>query len=387
MNLVSLINNRAVRGLAYQLVLGAGLVLLAWFLYATANANLERQGIATGFGFLKESADFNIGETPIPYDSSDSYARALVVGVLNTLRVSVVGIVCATVLGVAVGISRLSPNWLLARLASAYVEICRNVPVVLHAIFWASVMRHLPNARAPLAPFEGVYLSNRGLSFPVPIHHPVHAWMGLALAGGVAAAICLAVWARRRGERTGHYPAILPLAAVLLLAPPLVPWIAAGLPMNFDVPALQGFNYRGGFTVSTEYAALLTGISVYTSAFIAELVRSGINAVPRGQAEAAMSLGLRRSTIMRRIILPQALRVIVPPTASQYLSLAKNSSLGVLVGYPDLVSVGNTTLNQSGRAVEAIAIMMIVYLGISLTISLAMNAYNRMIALEERGPT
>ena len=380
----SILNSMAFRGMAYQVLLAAGVVLVLWYLYVNVNENLERQGIATGFDFLWEAAGFDIGESLIPFDSSQSYGRILVAGILNTLHVAFVGIILATILGVGMGIARVSRNWLISKLASAYVEVCRNVPVVLHVIFWASVIRNLPPPRQALSPFEGAFITNRGVIYPVPVEHAIYPWVGLALVIGIAAAVYLARWARKRREMTGQYiPTFWP-GMGLILGLPLIVWLGAGAPLQWDVPALRGFNYQGGSQLSPEFVALLIGITVYTAAFIAEIVRAGIQSVQHGQVEAARSLGLRPGLVMRLVILPQALRVIVPPTTSQYLSLTKNSSLGVLIGYPDLVNVGNTTLNQTGQAVEAIAVMMVVYLLISLTISVFMNLYNRLVAIQER---
>ncbi len=380
----SILNSLAFRGVVYQVLLGAGVILLCWYLYHNAHLNLERQGIATGFDFLDERAGFGIGETLISYDSGRSYGRALLVGILNTLYVAAFGVVLATILGVTMGIARVSSNWLISKLASAYVEACRNVPVVLHVIFWAAVIRALPPPREALQPFAGVFITNRGLIYPLPVENPIYPWMGLALVTGIAGAILLARWAGRRRELTGRsVPTFWPGAA-LALGLPLLVWLAGGAPLEWSVPALRGFNFRGGASLTPEFVGLLVGITVYTGAFIAEIVRAGIQSVPNGQVEAARAVGLRPGLVMRLVILPQALRVIVPPTTSQYLSLTKNSSLGVLIGYPDLVNVGNTTLNQTGQALEAISIMMAVYLMISLTISIFMNFYNRLVAIRER---
>jgi len=380
----SIVNSIAFRGLVYQILLGAAVLFLGWYLYANVNENLDRQGIATGFAFLDEAAGFSIGESLIPFDSGESYGRALVVGILNTLYVALFGIVLATIVGVTMGIARVSSNWLIAKLASVYVEVCRNIPVVLHVIFWASVIRALPPPRQALSPIDGVFIGNRGLIYPVPVANPIYAWVGVALLVGIAGAIVLARWAGRRRERTGQQlPTFWP-GLGLILGLPLIVWLLGGAPLEWSVPALRGFNFQGGASLTPEFVALLVGITVYTGAFIAEIVRAGIQSVPHGQVEAARAIGLRPGLVMRLVILPQALRVIVPPTTSQYLSLTKNSSLGVLIGYPDLVNVGNTTLNQTGQAVEAITIMMAVYLAISLSISLFMNVYNRLVAIRER---
>jgi len=380
----SILNSLAFRGIAYQVLLAAAVVLIGWYLYVNVNANLERQGIATGFDFLTEDAGFDIGESIIAFDSSQSYGRVLVAGILNTLHVAVVGIFLATIVGVLMGIARVSRNWLISKLASGYVEVCRNVPVVLHVIFWASVIRNLPSPKQALNPFDGIFITNRGIIYPIPVEHGIYPWLGVALVLGIIGAFMLARWAQKRREETGQYTPTFWPGLGLILGLPLLVWLAAGAPLVWDVPALRGVNFKGGSSLTPEFVALLIGITVYTGAFIAEIVRAGIQSVQHGQVEAARSLGLRPGLVMRLVILPQALRVIVPPTTSQYLSLTKNSSLGVLIGYPDLVNVGNTTLNQTGQAVEAIAIMMLVYLLISLTISVFMNTYNRLVAIQER---
>jgi len=380
----SILNSIAFRGIVYQAILTVLVLLCGLFLYINVNANLDHQGIATGWDFITENAGFDIGESLIPYNSEDSYGKALWVGVLNTLKVASVGIVLASLLGTIIGIARTSRNWLLSRLASIFVEVGRNVPVVLHVLFWASVVRFLPSPRQALSPIEGVYLMNRGIVFPVPVGDPAYSWVAGAFLAGIVVAACIASWARRRRELTGQYIPTFWWTVAIILSAPLLTWLALGAPLIWDVPALKGFNFRGGGAISPEYAALLVGITVYTAAFIAEIVRAGIQSVPGGQIEAARALGIRPGFIMRYVTLPQALRVIVPPTASQYLSLTKNSSLGVLIGYPELVNIGNTTLNQTGQAVEAIAVMMVVYLTISLTISACMNLYNRFVAIKER---
>lgn len=380
----SILNSLAFRGIAYQVLLAAAVVLIGWYLYVNVNANLERQGIATGFDFLTEDAGFDIGESIIEFDSSQSYGRVLVAGILNTLHVAIVGIFLATIVGVLMGIARVSRNWLISKLASGYVEACRNVPVVLHVIFWASIIRNLPSPKQAITPFEGIFITNRGIIYPIPVEHGIYPWLGVALVLGIIGAFMLGRRAQKRREETGQYSPTFWPGLGLILGLPAIVWLAAGAPLVWDVPALRGFNYKGGSSLTPEFVALLIGITVYTGAFIAEIVRAGIQSVPHGQVEAARSLGLRPGLVMRLVILPQALRVIVPPTTSQYLSLTKNSSLGVLIGYPDLVNVGNTTLNQTGQAVEAIAIMMLVYLLISLTISVFMNTYNRLVAIQER---
>ncbi|HEX5092907.1 MAG TPA: ABC transporter permease subunit [Burkholderiales bacterium] len=372
------------RAAALQALLVAAVAFAVWTLAANTAHNLEARKIASGLGFLQREAGFEIGESPfLSYSAADSYARALSVGLINTFRVALIGIVVASVLGTLIGLARLSRNWLLAKLAAGYVELLRNVPLLVQLFFlYALITENLPGPRAALHPLPGVYLSNRGFAFPLPAPDPVHGGMALALIAGAILALLLARWARARQARTGQpFPAFA-AGAGLILGLPLLVFLAAGTPHALAVPTLQGFNFAGGGALTPEFAALLGGLSLYTAAFIAEIVRAGVLAVDRGQFEASAALGLPRRRAMRLVILPQALRVIVPPLTSQYLNLTKNSSLAVAIGYPDLVSIANTTLNQTGQAIEGIAIIMAVYLTISLSISALMNGYNRRIALK-----
>jgi general L-amino acid transport system permease protein len=378
-------NNPAVRGIVYQVLFVGVVVAAAIFLVHNTLVNLNRQNIATGFGFLDREAGFGIGESLIQYSPADTYGRAFLVGLLNTLYVAALGIVLATLLGTLIGIARLSSNWLVAKLSQIYVETFRNIPLLLQLFFWWSMLREsAPGPRQAWEPLPGVFVSNRGINYPIPEANPVHHWMLLALVLAAIGAVWLRRWAKRRQTLTGaQFPAVW-AGAGLVIGLPLLVFLAAGAPVQLAWPALKGFNFAGGHAVTPEFAALLIGLTVYTGAFIAEIVRAGILAVSWGQNEAAQALGLRSSQTMRLIVLPQALRVIIPPMTSQYLNLTKNSSLAVAIGYPDLVSIANTTLNQTGQAVEGIAMIMAVYLVISLTISLMMNLYNRAVALVER---
>jgi general L-amino acid transport system permease protein len=378
-------NDPRIRGIAYQVLFVAAVVALVAFLVHNTLANLRRQNIASGFGFLDREAAFGIGESLIAYSPADTYARAFLVGLLNTLYVSALGIVLATVLGTVMGIARLSSNWLIRKLAQVYVETFRNIPLLLQLFFWWAMIRvSAPAPRQAWEPLPGVIISNRGLVFPVPTADPVHRWLLLALVLAVLGAIAVGRWSQRRQALTGAQFPTGWVSAGLILGLPLLVFLAAGMPIELDGPVLKGFNFVGGSAVSPEFAALLIGLTVYTGSFIAEIVRAGILAVSWGQTEAAFALGLRPGQRMRLIVLPQALRVIVPPMTSEYLSLTKNSSLAVAIGYPDLVSIANTTMNQTGQAVEGIAMIMAVYLAISLLISLFMNLYNRAVALVER---
>lgn len=380
----ALLNSARFRGILYQGVVIALVVGVGWYLVHNTLTNLAARGIATGLDFLGREAGFDIGESPIAYSAADSYAHALLVGLLNTLEIAVLGVVLATLLGLVIGIARLSGNWLVARLATVYVECVRNVPLLLQLFVWYGVVTSLPGPRQALNPLPGIFLSNRGLKVPLPEAHPVYPWLLAALIVGLALAWAVKRWAVARHVRTGRPFPWVRIGFGLSLGLPGLVFLAAGAPLSWDVPTLRGFNFTGGGTLSPEFAALLVGLTVYTAAFIAEIVRSGILAVPPGQTEASLSLGLSRGQTLRLVILPQALRVIVPPLTSQYLNLTKNSSLAVAIGYPDLVSVANTTINQTGHAVEGVGVVMAVFLTISLALSLLMNWYNAKVALVTR---
>ncbi|MCK8785064.1 amino acid ABC transporter permease [Roseomonas sp. NAR14] len=374
----------ALRGIVWQVVIVALVVLGIWWLVSNTRHNLEVRRIATGFGFLWREAGLPIGEHLIDYSPTDTYFRALLVGVLNTLRVAIVGIVLATILGTLIGVARLSKNWLLAKLSAVYVEVLRDLPLLLQLLFWYAMLQGLPGPRQALHPAEGVYLSNRGLKLPGLVWEPAHGWALAAFLIGLVATYFYRRSALAKQMADGRPRPVWPAALGFLVVLPVAVWAALGAPWTVDWPALRGFNIQGGLTLSPEYFALLLGLVLYTAAFIAEIVRSGIMAVQLGQWEAAQALGLRPGQVLRRIVLPQALRVIIPPMTSQYLNLTKNSSLAVAIGYQDIVSIANTTLNQTGQAIEGVAIIMGVYLTISLSISLFMNWYNKRIALVER---
>jgi general L-amino acid transport system permease protein len=379
-------NDPRVRSVAYQVALFAVVAFLVYAAASNAIENLARARIASGFGFWNNVAGFDISQTLIEYSSRGStYGRAFWVGLLNTLLVAGIGIILATILGFIVGISRLSSNWLLAKIAGCYVEIIRNLPLLLQLLFWYNaVLKALPDIRESIA-IGGVFINNRGLFLPTPIFKSGFGAVEIALLVGTVGAIVFRIWARRRQERTGRQAPVLLVTLALLIGLPLAVFFLAGLPIGFEFPQAGRFNITGGTEVLPEFVALLFGLSIYTAAFIAEVVRAGILAVARGQTEAAYSLGLRPGLTLRLIVVPQAMRVIIPPLTSQYLNLTKNSSLAVAIGYPDLVQVfTGTVLNQTGQAVEVVAITMLVYLVISLTTSLLMNIYNRRVALTER---
>ena len=381
-----LLRNPRFRGFVYQVLLCAIIALLAWAAFSNAIENLARAKIASGFGFWDHTAGFDISQTLISYSVTSTYGRAFWVGLINTLLVASVGIVLATVLGFAIGIARLSTNWLVARTAGAYVECIRNIPLLLQLLFWYNaVLKTLPVVRDSLAIPGGGFLNNRGLFLPQPLFRPEFRWVLAALVAGVVTAVVYRGFAKRRQLRTGAQSPTGWAALALVLALPLVVFLATGLPVDFEYPQPSRFNIRGGLEILPEFMALLFGLVVYTAAFIAEVVRAGIQSVSRGQAEAAYSLGLRPGPTLRLVVIPQAMRVIIPPLTSQYLNLTKNSSLAVAVGYPDLVQIfAGTVLNQTGQAVEVIAITMAVYLTISLVTSALMNLYNRRVALVER---
>lgn len=407
------------RSSVIQIVLGLVLVWLVWSFYANAQGNLSRLGIASGFGFLEDRAGFAISQTLIPYNENMSYGRAFFVGLLNTLLVAFLGVILATILGFLVGVARLSKNVVIKALASAYVEITRNLPPLFQILFWyLAVLAALPTPRqswglglqplfaaigsgltsiglgflgGPVSGFAealgapAVFINNRGLMMPKPIFGEGSGLIFVALAVAVIASVVLARWARKRREATGAQFPVFWSSLGLIIVLPLIAAAAMGFPVEMDVPHLRGFNFQGGLSVIPEFVALLLALSTYTAGFIAEIVRSGILAVSKGQSEAAHSLGLRTGPTLRLVIIPQAMRVIVPPLTSQYLNLTKNSSLGVAVGYPDLFAIfAGTTLNQTGQAIEIIAMTMAVYLVISIVTSLVMGWYNKRVALVER---
>jgi general L-amino acid transport system permease protein len=381
-----LLYNPKVRSIAYQVVLCAVIVFLAWSAINNAADNLARAKIASGFGFWENTAGFDISQTLISYQSTSTYGRAFWVGLLNTLLVAALGIVFATILGFLIGIARLSKNWLLARMAAFYVETIRNIPLLLQLLFWYNaVLKALPGTRESLAIPGGAFLNNRGLFLPQPVFEPAARFALIALVLGVVASIGYRVWARRRQMRTGQQAPVLWVALGLVIGLPLAVLALSGFPISFNFPEAGRFNMRGGIEVLPEFMALLFGLVIYTAAFIAEVVRAGIRSVSKGQTEAAYSLGLRSGPTLRLVVIPQAMRVIIPPLTSQYLNLTKNSTLAVAIGYPDLVQIfAGTVLNQTGQAVEVIVITMAVYLTISLVTSALMNLYNRRMALVER---
>jgi general L-amino acid transport system permease protein len=378
---------RRIAGIAAQLLLVLVIGGLAYGAIVNAAQNLAHAHIASGFGFWNNTAGFDISQALISYSSStSSFGRAFWVGLLNTLLVAAIGIVLATLVGFIVGTARLSQNWLVARLAAGYVELIRNVPLLLQLLFWYfAVLKSLPEARGSAMLPGGAILNNRGLFLPRPEFAPAFAAVMVALAAGIVGAGMLRAWARRRQERSGEELRVIWWAIGLIFGLPLVVFALAGFPLSFTAPEIGRFNVRGGLEILPELAAIVIALTIYTAAFIAEVVRAGLLSVSAGQTEAAAALGLRPGRTLRLVVVPQAMRVIVPPLTSQYLNLIKNSTLGVAIGYPDLVQVfTGTVLNITGQAVEVVAVTMGVYLAISLLTSLFMNIYARSSAVAER---
>ena len=379
-------SNPAVRAWLFQIIAVAIVVGIAVYLIHNTVTNLSNRGITSGFAFLDRAAGFGIVQHLIDYEQGDTYGRVFVVGLLNTLLVSALCIVFASFIGFFLGLARLSDNWLLRKLSTFYIETFRNIPPLLQIFFWYfAVLRNLPGPRQAVNAFDLLFLSNRGLYIPSPqIGEGVLAFIGAILLALIISA-GLYRYNKMHQIKTGQLRRTWPYGLGLLILLPLLAHEFFGAALHWDVPALRGFNFRGGMVLIPELAALTLALSVYTSAFIAEIIRAGIQSVPYGQHEAARSLGIPNPVTLRQVIIPQAMRVIIPPLTSQYLNIVKNSSLAAAIGYPDMVSLfAGTVLNQTGQAIETIAITMSVYLIISLTISLLMNIYNRRIALVER---
>ncbi len=373
------------RSILYQIGVACMVALLAFYLVSNTLTNLERQKISSGFGFLQKESAFEIGESLIPYSAANSYGLALIVGALNTLKVAFIGIVATIILGTIIGIARLSTNWLVSKIAAIYIEVMQDIPILLQLFFWYTIFYEtLPSPRQALNPMAGLFLCNRGVVLAVPESHSAHPYMFWTLIIGCVLVFFLRRWAKKRQARTGQAFPVFRVSIGIIIGFPLITWLAFGAPMQMDVPRLAGFNFQGGITLSPEFFALLLGLVLYTAAFVAEVVRAGIQAVSKGQREAAMSVGLKPNQVLQLVILPQALRVIIPPLTSQMLNLTKNSSLAVAIGYPDFVSVANTTMNQTGQSIEGVALIMLVYLIFSLSTSAFMNWYNKKVKLVER---
>ncbi|WP_461210987.1 amino acid ABC transporter permease [Desulfocurvus sp. DL9XJH121] len=381
-----LLHDRRTRALVIQaavfLLIASGLAFAA----LNTASNLHKAGIASGFGFLGQTAGFDISQTLVEYSRASTYARAFLVGLLNTLVVSVVAIAASTVLGFFLGVARLSPNWIVSHMAAVWIDIVRNVPLLLQVFFWyIAILNPLPGPRQALSLGDALFLCNRGVIMPGPVWGQGSWAVGAAFVLALGGVFWLRRYARRRHKATGRRLPVFSLSLGLLVLLPLAAMALAGFPVGLDMPAMSGFNFKGGMTIIPEFIALCLSLSLYASAFIAENVRAGIMAVRKGQREAALALGLRPGLTMRLVVIPQAMRIIIPPLTSQHLTTVKNSSLAVVIGYPDLISVfAGTTLNQTGQAVEVIALTMLVYLAVSLAISLAMNWYDAKMAITER---
>ncbi len=376
--------SQAFRGLIYQIIAIAAVGLGVWWLASNTMHNMQVRGIQSGFDFLKGPAGFDIGESLYEFDSSQPYWQAFLVGLTNTLRVAIVGIVLTTILGTLLGVGRFSRNALVRGLCYAYVEFFRNVPVLLQLLMWYLMFTEVLPAAQEAWTLGPLFLSKGGLSFPVPIWATGHLWALLGLVAGVAVAVVYRRWAYRQFEASGKLRSMVWIPLVIVLLMGIAGWLAGGAPAEFNSPTKGDFSIENGGSLTPEFLSVLIGLTVYTAAFVAEVVRAGIQSVARGQGEAAAALGLNQSHTMQLVMLPQALRVIIPPMTNQFLNLTKNSSLAVAIGYPDVVSIANTALNQTGRAVECIAIVMLVYLTTSLTTSLLMNWYNTRSAIKER---
>ncbi len=376
--------SQAFRGLVYQVLALALIALGIWYLGHNTLVNMRERGIQSGFGFLTQTAGFDIGEDLLGYDSNQSYLKAFLVGLVNTLRVAVIGIILTTVLGTLVGVGRFSRNALVRGLCQAYVEFFRNIPILLQLLMWYLLFTELLPDASEAIEVGGIFLSKGGFNFPVPVWEQGHLWAGLGLLAGLLLAWMRSRWAQAQFEATGQPRSVfwVPLLIVVVMA--FLGWLLGGAPTQANYPSKGEFAIENGGALTPEFMAVLLGLVVYTAAFVAEVVRAGIASVPRGQSEAAAALGLSSGQEMRLVMLPQALRVIIPPMTNQYLNLTKNSSLAVAIGYPDVVSIANTAINQTGRAVECIAIVMLVYLTTSLTTSAFMNWYNARAAIKER---
>ncbi len=383
---VPLWNDPRVRNLVSQVLLVGFIVWFGYVLYSNYAINIARQNIATGFGFLDTTAGFAVSQSLIPYTEESTYGRAFLVGLVNTLLVSFIGIILATILGVLMGIARLSKNWMVAKFATIYVETLRNLPLLLQIYFWyVAVLGVLPSPKNSVTFLDSFYLHTRGLSMPKPVFDSGSGFVFMAVFAAIVLIIILSRWSRKRQEATGQQFPVFLTSMGILFGLPIIFYFLSGSPIELEHTALKGFNFRGGMTLIPEFMALLLALVLYTASFIAEIVRAGILAVSHGQTEAAHALGLRPGQTLRQVVIPQALRVIIPPLTSQYLNLTKNSSLAAAIAYPDVMhTFAGIVLNQTGQAVEIVLVTMGVYLTISLLTSMIMNWYNARIALVER---
>lgn len=383
---VAFYNNPENRAIIYQIVALAAIVLFTYFVLNNMFINIEKRGINTGFDFLGNEAGFGILQSLIPYQESDTHARVFIVGLLNTILVSGISIFFATIIGLLIGIGRLSKNFMVSKLSMVYIETFRNIPILLQILFWYNVvLASLPTPRQSMSYMDAVFFNNRGLYIPKPILESGFSAVIIAFVLAIVAVKFLSKWAKNRHDETGEeFPLVWTSLAIIIGAPVLV-YFVSGMPASLEYPALKGFNFKGGLTLIPELLALAFALSIYTATYIAEAVRAGIEAVPKGQKEAANALGLKDYIILKKVILPQALRVIIPPVINQYLNLTKNSSLATAIGYPELVTIfAGTSLNQVGQSIEIILMTMAVYLTISIVISLVMNYFNAKTRIKER---
>lgn len=382
---VSFWNNPKMRGVVVQAIVVLALVAVGYELYSNARVNLGKLGKTFGYEFWNQSSGFDILVSLIPYTNASSYGTAIIVGFLNTLLVAVLGIFFATIIGFVAGISRLSKNWLIAKIATVYVEIIRNIPLLLQLFIWYKVvLAAVPDHKGAWALAEMFYMSKKGLNMPAPVFSDGAVLGLIGIVVGIIGAVVIRRWARNRQMQTGQTFPVFSASLIIIILAPVIGLALAGWPLTFDYPLRGAFRFTGGTTIVPEFIALLVGLSVYTGSFIAEIVRAGIQAVSHGQTEAAGALGLRGGQVKRLVVIPQAMRIIIPPMASQFLNLTKNSSLAVAIAYPDLVAMGGTVLNQTGKAIEVVLIWMVVYLSLSLLTSLFMNWFNSRVKLVER---
>ena len=384
--MLALLRNQKIRGILFQLLTVIGLVAFLWYIGSNTVANIEQRGIQTGFGFLDGTAGFGIDQSPIAYSEESTHGRVFFVGLLNTLIISFVGIICATIVGLIIGILRLSRNWLIAKLAKSYVDFFRNIPLLLQILFWYNVvLRSMPSPKQSYNFFDTIFINNRGLYFPQPEYNTTFFVMLTSLFLAVVASFILNSWANKRKVATGQDFMVYPFAIGMFIIFPIIAYFIGGSHLTFSFPELMGFNFKGGKTLSPEFLALTFALTIYTATFIAEAVRSGIEAVSHGQKEAAASMGFSPYQSLKLVVLPQAIRISIPPIINQYLNLIKNSSLATAVGYPEIVTVfAGTSLNQVGQAIEIISMTMLVYLVISLIVSALLNWFNHKMKIQER---
>ncbi len=384
--MLALLRNQKIRGILFQLLTVIGLVAFLWYIGTNTVANIEQRGIQTGFGFLQGTAGFGIDQSPIPYTEEDTHGRVFIVGLLNTIIITVVGIIFSTLVGLIIGVLRLSSNWLIAKLAKAYIDFFRNIPLLLQILFWYNVvLRSMPSPKQSFNFFDIIFVNNRGLYFPLPNFNTTFFVMLASLAIAILSGFVLNKWANIRKEKTGNDFFVLPWALGMVILFPVIGYFLSGANLHFSYPELRGFNFKGGKTLSPEFLALAFALTIYTATFIAEAVRSGIEAVGHGQKEAAASMGFSPYQSLKLVVLPQAIRIAIPPIINQYLNLMKNSSLATAVGYPEIVTVfAGTSLNQVGQAIEIIAMTMLVYLIFSLLVSALLNWFNHKMKIKER---